>query len=186
MMYRHNVDLKDIAVKLYNVELKAHGGDTAKADLFYLAQLGSHRLTMLFYDALDGAALFQVKIKLRQLVPDRAIRALWTDPGSKRLRVLAKVVLSVVVYYSDIVKDVLLVAHFRRTMFAPTSETGAVLAVAANPFAVAVFGVMVASIVVTELANLVVLCTSQVYRAWGWMAKVASVACIPVLPAIIG
>ena len=170
---------QELAQKCYKIEKSKHAGSERKTDLYYFERLETGAQTETFFDMVDDGFFFRLKKTMLQRV-GRLDEALRTKRATQ-LKVGLGICVSVALHYSDLVKDVFFIAHFKRFMLAETTGLEGE-GTANNGFAVVVFYIAVASILLSEGANLIVLVLHKEFSAMTPLRKILSVAFLPLMP----
>ena len=131
--------------ELYNSVL-TETEDLRNTDLTFFKCLGSHSDVQKFYDAIDNGAFFRMKCKLESLVP----KGMHDKSSIIMDHLLTKMILflvTVVIYYADIVKDILLALKFKSKVLGNTDITWQSWLTITYPLVL--FCIIIASIVAT-------------------------------------
>ncbi len=172
-------DEEAVAIGLiHKLECNEHKGDSLELEKCVWDQLGTTEQTTAYFDAVEPGitswAWSHVPFWAKCYLEAEAFR---------RAKVVVKLVLKVAVYYSDTVKDLLIISAVARVSSDAAAAPGQQLG-----FASIVLATLICTFVLAELANLVyVICQwdEPVLSGMSLPRKLAMCAAFPLLPAII-
>jgi hypothetical protein len=165
----------------YRMEMLFNDNNSAETDMFFFETLGTGTAANQFYDYVDFS--FGVKMEL----------FLFSNVHSRLLALMENTVLcktigffmfckTVVLYYADLIKDSYLIFQIWIIMFGSNSNA---LLDSDMDFPVVVFWVTLASIVTSELCNLLALFLRDIFQPLGRAQKCTICLVLPLMPGII-
>ncbi len=166
--------------------LDDHGGDEAKADMALFRAFGSSGGgdTMdHYYDAVDRGFFFRLKLALESRLQSPVAMA-WSSTASVSTRHFVLLLAGATFYYADLAKDSLIVAQFKAKVLGTADFSADDFA--NNTYPMAVFCLLLGSIVVTELLNAAtVLCRAPELANLGFAGRILLSLLTPLLPGIL-
>jgi hypothetical protein len=165
----------------YKQELKFNKGSTKKADLFFFRVLGTGEAVEYLYDILDDGLGVKMYKRIIYNFPICLINALG-NITSGRAWIMVKLLSRVLLHYSDIIKDIILLSQLFMLMFDSKMVT---LFARHSKFPAIVLWVVLASIVASELSIVMSLTSYNTSTKISKEQNVFSVILAPFMPAVI-
>ncbi len=147
---------------------------------FYFRSMGTNSVTMSFFDHVWNS----LGVKIKRIILSHS--TMITMAGSlswRRFFALKISALRILLHYSDLIKDLLLISRIYMLGLASARFDSHVGLAATFPNVV--FGVVLASIVASELMNLVVMVAHPAFSRWPAYARVLAVVFLPIVPAVV-
>jgi hypothetical protein len=140
----------------------------SNVDTFFFKTLGTNDVTMHFYEHVRNS----IFVKFRQFIFSNGfISNLCNNLLFQKIFSIIKMGLGILSHYTDIVKDLLLVLHIMQN--------------SQDIWYMLVYQVLIATIVVSEVLNLLVLLQHPVFYSWNLVNRVFAAALIPAVPAAV-
>ncbi len=146
-------------------------------DMYIYNNMNTSADTMLFYDGIENGFFFKQKIAIANVIPEN-VKTLWCSVPSHRARMVLSFLVSAVIYYADVVKDIFIAVQFKEKVVGTiTDETWKT-----NPYPVSMFIAFVTSLVLTETKNMVTVFRDPFLSQMGWGARLLATAMSPLMP----
>jgi hypothetical protein len=144
---------------------------SSDVDTFFFKTLGTNNGTMHFYDHVRNSTF----VKFRRYISSNGFMSNFgTSLLFQKVSGIIRMGLGILLHYTDIVKDLSLVWHiYNLVQYNP------------DPYYMLVIHILIATIVVSEVLNLLVLLQHPVFYSWNLLTRVFAVALIPAVPAAV-
>ena len=182
-IHSNSLETRQMLAKSIYSKLLDFGEDKSAKDRHLLNIEGSNSELMAFYDCVDDTAAFKAKVRIAAAVP-ATVKDAWCRLSAHKTRLLARLLVSNVIYYSDLTKDLLLCAQFKAKVVGPAPLlTADYTNVSSYPLCI--FFVMLGSIVFTELLNFVAVFRDGLLAGLNLWTRLALACLSPVMPFIV-
>ena len=171
---------KKLCKRLYDMEVSLHQIE-GEADLYIMQNFGTNDSTSRFLDLERKSISIKIESFLYKRLPPR-IYQLIHSVYIKRSRVTIHSFVKVVLYYTDLYKDIYLALLFYQQMI--IQPEGFIFSGDAS-FPTAIFFGIVASIIMTEVCNLVTLVFHPRFVEWSRTKKILTSLFWPMMPAFL-
>ena len=171
---------EEICRKLFYLEKSIHK-DEASTHIYILQKMGTNESIGRFYDLLDKSLTVKIETYMQPRLP-LLINFLCLNSHIRLLKAIWTNFIKLTLYYTDVCKDVLLADLIYTHVIVSVS---AIKLSESDNFPVVMFLAIVASILVTELCNMVTLITHPEFAMWPRTKRVMSAILTPLMPAYI-
>ena len=165
----------------YFSTLQQRLGTVETTDRFLFESVTSSKFVMAFYYAVDYGFFFRMKVQCTNFIPE-TVFALWEHRMVRKVKMLATLLLTVALYYADIVKDILLAAEFKSKVLGQIDWSEETFSNKAYPLIV--FSLTVLSIVATEVLNIFLALTDDLTARLGYARRTCAAILTPLLPGV--
>ena len=164
---------------IYEAELSACDGSERETDLAFFRHFGSSAEAHAIYDAVDHGFFYGKKLAIARRVPEAVASFYTANRAVFRIKKLVIFVLGTVLYYADIIKDILLAAQFKAKVLGQSAIT--LDTWANNAYPLAIFLIIVSSVVAVELVNAVVVVRHKFVTGLGLARRAMAGVLTPIM-----
>jgi hypothetical protein len=180
--YKFKGDLKkagEITYMLYKIEMDLNKSRAEAVDFYYFNSLGTNESAEYFYDNLEISLGIKIRKGIVSMLPWFALSNIFCEYRNT-IFLYFKFLLNVLVHYSDVVKDIVLLRQIWNYMLG--NSVGTLLEF---EFPSVVFWVILTSVAGNEMSILITFICSAEFNKYSKLRKVLSILLAPCIPGVI-